>query len=807
MVRGETGFSNLLLVSIEDLNDWIEPLRGHPDALTPHLQRFADRGVLFENAFATTPACSPSRTAALFSRAPWKTGVLTNDQKWYDHFPANSTESVVGQLRRNGFNCYGSGKVFHPAGKNPDGDYDGFSAPAKIRYPAISSAVKAGDMGAKADFGVDPTGEPSFDDLHVADAIAQMVPGAERQVWTVGIFRPHLPFVAPKEFFDRLPEQVSIPPGLRGNAFDATSGLETAGLPGEAMEFVRQYSHDGEALQKHGEYNAFLRAYLASVAYADDLFGKLLDRLEETGLDRNTLVVVWSDHGWQLGEKLAFRKFTLWERSLRIPLMFAGPGIAAGRRDAVASLLDLGPTVLDLMGVDIPDAYHGVSLKPAILDRNAPDPRATAVSAWTIRRGLQPRSAVTVRNRAYRYIRYWNGGEELYAHPADPHEKTNLLAAGEAEARGIAAAELAAFRETAEDILAQIDAVTPKKDRPAGRAATKAGALARAIGRRLVETAVKRNSPAARKKHRRKAKTAITGKSARAVDRKERRRTAEATPDSGSRLPDFICIGAQKAGTAWLSQILAQHPGAWNPGVKEIHYFDRTKDGRVPPKLAERLVARIRAAEKSRDLDLPHGLTNRIQRNGLGFEEYLKLFSQAPAGKLVWEITPAYSSMDGPRIDQMLAALPETKFIYLIRDPLTRTESSLRMALERSDRTLGRKPPHDKVARDWLENDKAVSRADYSDSIPRWDERLEGSGRLLYLPFGMIKTDPAGMVRKIEEFLGLEPFDGYEGLTEPYHPTRKIELPDFAVAEIAQRMEPHRAFLRERFGEEFAALT
>ncbi len=227
-----------------------------------------------------------------------------------------------------------------------------------------------------------------------------------------------------------------MPPGLTGKQFRPGNKAALEGLPPESAVFANR--RIGWILKKFGEYNDFVRAYLASVSYADALLGRVLDRLEETRQMENTLIVLWSDHGWQFGEKLAFRKFTLWERALRVPLMFAGPSIEAGRSNTPVSLIDIFPTLLARAGGTAKHRLSGVDLSP-ILTGQGDIERDHVVSVW----GNWPENgseqlAFTLRSRVHRYTVYWKGGEELYDSEADPFEHINLLASGGLNIRAIA---------------------------------------------------------------------------------------------------------------------------------------------------------------------------------------------------------------------------------------------------------------------------------------------------------------------------------------------------------------------------------
>lgn len=453
---------NLLLVSIEDLNDWIEPLGGHPDAYTPNLNRLAAMGAVFTQAYAAAPACSPSRTAALFSKFPWETGVYRNADRWHDHFEPGVRQSIIGRLREAGMTTLGCGKVFHSSYRAnqegtalDDGDWDEFHLAPKVDYPPISRSVRSKDLGRNADFGIDPTGLPSYDDHNTDWIVGKIAPGLSNHVWAFGIYRPHLPFIVPKEFFDRIPEQVSLPPGLGSNTFDPDNDHVLDGLPRAARKFARKVGGTGSILHKHGEYNEFLRAYLASIAYADSKLGQVLDRIEECGLIEDTLIVLWSDHGWQLGEKLAFRKFTLWERALRVPVMFAGAGIAPARIDDAISLVDLAPTIISMLGLDENPDLSGQDLRPA-LERTTRLARPYAPSVWGVGQNdvEKYKRAYSVRSKRYRLTRYWDGSYELYDHAADPFEHKNLADESFSPSKASLPAEVRALGLELESIIA-----------------------------------------------------------------------------------------------------------------------------------------------------------------------------------------------------------------------------------------------------------------------------------------------------------------------------------------------------------------
>lgn len=412
---------NILFISIEDLNDWIEPLGGHPDTITPNMQRLADRAALFTNAYAAAPACSPSRTATLFGRNPWETGVYANQQHWHHHF-SDQSHSIIGHFKSAGYKTVGAGKVFH--GKQhgeTTSCWDEFLPLDEGPPTYVSNAIQNGRMQPNNDFGPSPENAEPFDQSATTFILERMESGVTGQFWALGLYRPHLPFIVPQRFFDAIPKQVANPPGMGLNEFDPENKTLWARLPSAAKRMVKTWLKTGVVLQETNEYHDFVRAYLASIHYADFLLGQVLDHMDKTKLWDNTHVVLWSDHGWQLGEKLMFRKFSLWERALRVPLMIAGPSITPAKMDTPISLVDLAPTLLNLADLNSDPNHSGNDLLSSTISHYA-------CATWGINQDRQDiKTAITVRSKTHRLIMYWNQEMELYDHRTDPFEHTNLL--------------------------------------------------------------------------------------------------------------------------------------------------------------------------------------------------------------------------------------------------------------------------------------------------------------------------------------------------------------------------------------------
>ncbi len=277
-------------------------------------------------------------------------------------------------------------------------------------------------------------------------------------------------------------------------------------------------------------------------------------------------------------------------------------------------------------------------------------------------------------------------------------------------------------------------------------------------------------------------------------------------PEGKPRKPEIIGIGAQKAGTTWLSQMLGQHPDIWTPPFKEVQFFNHRyieEHREWLPWHFNRTKKNIRESWAGKGRPVPPHLADYLERltRGEMFTNhwYKRVFAPAPPGTLGMDVTPEYSTLPEEGIDFIASFLPKAKFIYIIRHPVDRAVSQLRMNLRR----VGRKPG---TVADWLaEVDDPVlaDRGDYATYVPRWQARF-GAERLLILPFGQIATDPQGFLRRIEEFLGLAPHGAYRGAESKVFASEDApSLPPQARARLRERLEPQFAFLHRTFGAEF----
>ncbi len=458
---------NVLFIAIDDLNDWVGFLDGHPQALTPNMDRLAQRGIVFTNAHCSSPACNPSRAAVFSGRMPWQTGVWSNkDKKLFAQQP--NIHVLPDSFRDAGYETYGTGKLMHSGAAanqrlfehhfDVEQRWSPFTR-EQVRYTSDELPSKGSEFpkhvvhwngqdinlplnGMPSDRNPDKSVGESFDwgpldvddadmgDSEITDwAIEQLGNIAKRGgskpfFLGVGYYRPHIPLFAPAKYFQRFEGvQVELPSVRKNDLADLSESgkqwaieADTAGLHATVV--------------KHGQWREAVKAYLACTTFVDAQVGRLLETLDSGSLGDNTLIVLWSDHGWHLGEKQHWGKWTGWERSTRVPLVIVPPknrrrefAKAGSRCDVPVSLIDLFPTLVEMCRLKAPDGLDGESLA-ALLRR--PKSRSERVAVTVFNTGN-----VSVRDARWRMLRYEDGSQELYDVRSDPHEWTNL--AGDTE--------------------------------------------------------------------------------------------------------------------------------------------------------------------------------------------------------------------------------------------------------------------------------------------------------------------------------------------------------------------------------------
>ncbi len=415
---------DVLFIVVDDLNDWISLLDADAPIKTPNLKRLADRGMLFTRAYCASPACNPSRVATLTGLRPTTTGVYGNKSDW--RRAAGQRPTLMQRFMKAGYNVRGAGKIFHHHLNGAFHDNDSFHdfQPMQEQLYPVKKLNRAPEYGsANTDWGQWPERVEQTIDFHTAryciKALQQPVPG-KPQFLACGIFKPHSPFFAPAEYHKPF-SGISPPRRSPDDWKDLPEGA--ARLLSNKKWFWRGMMMVEE--KRGGAYREFIRAYAACATLADEQIGRVLDALDKSPRRKNTIVVLWSDHGFHLGEKDHIEKFTLWEKATHIPMIVVAPGIAApgSRCGRPVDMSVLYPTLLELCGLPADKECDGKSIVPLL--RN-PEAKWEQPALMTYQRGNH-----AVRSERWRYIRYADGSEELYDHENDPHEWNNL--AGHAE--------------------------------------------------------------------------------------------------------------------------------------------------------------------------------------------------------------------------------------------------------------------------------------------------------------------------------------------------------------------------------------
>ena len=468
---------NVIFIMCDDLNDYQGVFGGHPQAITPNIDKLAASGVQFVNMQSNVPVCQPSRNS-LF------TGVYAHKSKdfgWtpmHKHPMLKNNKTIIKLFQENGYKTLGSGKLTH--GK-PTTDWDEWGANYKHNYgpsynngktnvahPAVPEPYNSigavdGSYGRLSTAGISTgeKGKPGWvygwdmkpfrykndedrdllqDEKHAKWAIEKLkeLENSTKPFFMgVGFVRPHTPLHAPDKYFDLFPlDELELSPYM-DNDTDDIHWLENFDSKKKGPKYYRMllesYDGDREVALKH-----FLQAYLACVAFVDEQIGKVIDALDKSPLKDNTIIVFTSDHGWQMGEKDYLFKNSPWEESARIPLIIRNANSEiTGKVEHPVSLIDLYPTLIDLCALEGNNKLNeqggelgGFSLRPFLENPktdnwDGPNGALTLVGNYGKETPTEKQN-FSYRTEKFRYIKYGNGAEELYDHKNDPYEWKNV---------------------------------------------------------------------------------------------------------------------------------------------------------------------------------------------------------------------------------------------------------------------------------------------------------------------------------------------------------------------------------------------
>ncbi len=409
---------NVVFVIAADLNDLA--FRKNTSLLqTPYLDRFRESAITFYNAYCAAPVCEPSRAATFSGLFPHHTGsYLNGSDPWRKH-PLNQTEALPELFKRGGYTTFGRGKLLHaklaPGREEKMWDnrpiYGGGFGP----FPPEEDQIEGNFWGVTEWEGPDS----DFPDVVNVDAVVEFLEQTQSDPFflVLGLWRPHAPYTAPKRFFDLYePEQIPIP--MPGYLEDDLSDVPPLG---HDLAYIWDSRWKVSGASAPDLWRRIVHGYLASSSFADWSIGRVIEAVNRSIHKDNTIIIVWSDNGYHLGEKSHFEKNTVWEKSAMTPMVIRlqGSQNAGQVVKAPVSALDLYPSLVELC--NLPEPKHkldGQSLGALLLNpksvRNRP-----AITCYG-------EDVFSARDNRYRYIKYPDGSTELYDLEKDPFEFQNL---------------------------------------------------------------------------------------------------------------------------------------------------------------------------------------------------------------------------------------------------------------------------------------------------------------------------------------------------------------------------------------------
>lgn len=431
---------NVLFIAIDDMNNWVGAYEGK--AQTPNIDRLAHRGVQFSNAYCVVPACNPSRVALMTGQRPETTGQYENPGNFRDKPGGNERITIAQFLQEKGYTTVSAGKIFHKQRGSKDVpepqsdpiswdvqwkgniatpghdlylDENGWAKWLESAHLDKVSGKSNSGMNYMAKFGVwgpIPHAKEETGDWKMSKYCADFLRKDHEAPFFLacGIFRPHSPQLAPQEYFDRFPLDEIELPEVPVDDMDDIPALAQSNLSTPFVKLMRE----------KGQWKKAVQGYLACMAYADDCVGVVMDALTQSKYADNTIVVFWTDHGWQLGHKNRWEKFSLWKQATNAPLVIYHPKMKNknGERKQAVSFLDIYPTIADMLGFEKPEHVDGESLLPLMENVEMKRENPAIVT-------YRPQNHSIVLDN-WNYIRYDNGAEELYDHNTDPQEYKNL---------------------------------------------------------------------------------------------------------------------------------------------------------------------------------------------------------------------------------------------------------------------------------------------------------------------------------------------------------------------------------------------
>jgi arylsulfatase A-like enzyme len=438
--NGSKEHPNVIMFVMDDLNDWVGPL-GCEQAITPNLDRLAKSGITFMNAHTPGVFCAPARSAIWTGLQASTTGCYEIEVYHYDYPDLIAMQMA---FQQGGYSTFGAGKLFHHRSGYVDlrGWDEYFSRSQEMRdmgwemngyhmtdvplpdpYPYSPYYTKTGrkiESAGHLEWG--PIANEQEDDMVDAmrtnwgcDVLKRK--HAKPLFLALGMYSPHYPNYAPQKYFDLYDrDKIELPPYKAGDLDDLSPAIK---------KFYTARSKQHKELEELGVLKDAMHAYLASVSFADAMLGRVMDAVETSPYKDNTIIVIWSDQGFHHGEKEHWGKHTLWQRTTRVPFIWAGKGIPEKKKvDTTVSLIDMYPTFIELCNLPVHPKLDGTSMASILKDPSTAVDRDVFIPD-------HHRGGYAVVNMNWRYIQYEDGAEELYKSKVDPNEWNNLAKSGE----------------------------------------------------------------------------------------------------------------------------------------------------------------------------------------------------------------------------------------------------------------------------------------------------------------------------------------------------------------------------------------
>lgn len=408
---------NILMISVDDLNDWVGIYEGHPNSHTPNIDQLGLNAVVFKNAYSQSPLCGPSRASILSGLRPTSSGIYgqITDNQLKDFSTKNDILLMPEFFKKHGYKTFGVGKISH--GHMPDGVFDESGGRVKGfgPKPVNGAYFNWNKNGTSTDWGAFPISDSLMPDFKSANWIKKRLQETHKDPFfmAVGFLRPHVPWYVPQKWFDLHPlDEIKLPPYFREDLDD---------LPDFAFNFI--YGYDmmptTEWAIKNKQWKKIVQSYLASISFVDHYVGEVIDALNNSIYKENTIIVLFSDHGYRIGEKGIFAKQALWDEAVKVPLIIKPPNFNKSIEiKNIVELIDIYPTLIDLAGLPNYKKNEGKSLVPLIENKNNFNKNFSLTTfGWG-------NHSISLDN--YKYIVYRDSSEELYYLKNDPNSWKNL---------------------------------------------------------------------------------------------------------------------------------------------------------------------------------------------------------------------------------------------------------------------------------------------------------------------------------------------------------------------------------------------